>query len=120
MVTIDRRKFERVPVHEAVLVELAADDLRLTTISDLCEGGAFVERVSVTVGQRVVVHLRDGEADWTAALIAIVRWTSDVGAGVEFRDLDARSTTAIAAALVRARRPSHARQRSVARSIKSG
>ena len=116
----ERRKFERVPVHEAVLVELAPEDLRLTTIGDLSQGGAFVERVSASVGQRVVVHLRGGDTDWSAALHAIVRWTSDAGVGVEFRDLDEPSTNALGAALARARRPSHARQKSAVRSVKQG
>lgn len=107
-------------MHEAVLVELAASDLRLTTISDLSDGGAFVERISASVGQRVVVHLRGGEADWSAALRAIVRWVADAGVGVEFQNLDEPSTTALGAALARARRPSHARQKTAVRSIKQG
>jgi hypothetical protein len=116
----ERRKSERVPVHEAVLVELAAAELRLTSIGDLSEGGAFIERVTATIGQRVVVYLTGGEADWSAPLHAVVRWTSSDGAGVEFRDLPTRGTSAIAAALVRGRRPSHARQRTAMRSIKPG
>jgi hypothetical protein len=116
----ERRKFERVPVHEVVLVELAPGDVRLTTCGDLSQGGAFVERVSASVGQRVVVHLRGGETDFAAALHATVRWTSDAGVGVEFRNLDEPSTTALGHALARARRPSHARQKTATRSIKQG
>ena len=102
------------------MVELAASDIRLTTCGDLSQGGAFVERVNATVGQRVVVHLRGGDTDWGAALRAIVRWTSDAGVGVEFQNLDEPSTTALGNALARARRPSHARQKTAARSIKQG
>jgi hypothetical protein len=116
----ERRKFERVPVHEVVLVELAPGDIRLTTCGDLSQGGAFVERVNAVVDQRLVVHLRGSETDFAAALHAIVRWTSDAGVGVEFHDLDEPSTTAIGNALARARRPSHTRQRTAARSIKQG
>jgi hypothetical protein len=116
---VERRKSERVPVYEAVLVELAVAELRLASIGDLSEGGAFVERVDVHVGQRLVVYLTGGEADWSAPLHAVVRWTSDTGAGVEFGALDTRGTSAIAAALVRARRPSHVRQKAAAR-IKQG
>jgi hypothetical protein len=116
----ERRRFERIPVHEVVLVELAPGDIRLTTCGDLSPGGAFVERVAASVGQRVIVHLHGGDTDWSAALHAIVRWTSDAGAGVEFRDMDEPSTTALANALTRARRPSHARQRTVMRAIKQG
>jgi hypothetical protein len=107
-------------VHEVVLIELAPGDIRLTTCGDLSQGGAFVERVNAIVGQRVVVHLRGGETDFAAALHAIVRWTSDTGAGVEFHDLDEPSTTALGHALARARRPSHTRQRTAVRSVKQG
>jgi len=107
-------------VHEAVLVELAPGDIRLTTCGDLSQGGAFVERVNAEIGQRVIVHLRGGDTDWSASLHAIVRWTSDAGVGVEFRDLDEPSTTALGNALARARRPSHARQKTATRTIKQG
>jgi len=108
---IERRKFERVAMHEAVLVELPSGDVRLRTISDLSEGGAFVERLHAAVGARVVVHLRCADADWSAALRTIVRWTSERGAGVELQQLDARGLAAVLGALGRAHRPSHARQR---------
>jgi hypothetical protein len=116
---VERRKSERVPVYEAVLVELAVAELRLASIGDLSEGGAFVERVDVHVGQRLVVYLTGGDADWSAPLHAVVRWTSGTGAGVEFGALDSRGTSAVAAALVRARRPSHVRQKAAVR-IKQG
>ena len=101
-------------------MELAPGDVRLATLADISEGGAFIERVSASIGQRVVVHLRVGDADWSAPLRAIVRWTSTQGVGVEFQPIDPRSTSAVGVALMRARRPSHARQRTVARSSKQG
>jgi hypothetical protein len=111
VVPVERRKFERVPLHESVVVVDEAGESLLGEASDISVGGMFIEGVMAPFASRVTVHLHFTGSDWAIELPAVVRWNRKGGIGIQFALLGARETYAIAEAIGRAK-PSHTRQRS--------
>jgi len=110
---VEKRKFERVPFQQPVVVEDEAGDSHLADACDLSVGGMFVAGAEVPFGSRVTVHVHDDAGgDWTMALPGVVRWTRDGGIGVQFGPLGARETHRITEIVGRAS-PSRTRERAV-------
>lgn len=109
---LEKRKFERVPFNESVVIDVENDWTALGTAADLSLGGMFVEsldaQLTIPFGARVTVHVR--VANDLVELPGIVRWTRGGGVGVQFGLLGARETHAITEAIAR-QVPSRARER---------
>jgi hypothetical protein len=109
---VERRKFERSPLRESVVVVDEAGESLLGEASDISIGGMFIEGVSARFASRVTIHLHFTGDAWAIALPAIVRWSRSGGIGVQFGLIGVRETHAITEAIGRAN-PSQMRQRSV-------
>ena len=109
---MEKRKFERVPFHQPVVVVDQAGRSFLGDACDLSIGGMFVAGVTAPFGTRLVVHIHALADEWTIAVPSVVRWSRENGVGVQFGSLGARETHALTTAIGRAA-PSRTRQRSI-------
>jgi PilZ domain-containing protein len=107
---VERRKFERAPLNEALLLVDESGESLLGVAADVSLGGMFIEGISARRETRIVVYLHFAGNEWEVALPGIVRWTRRNGVGVQFRLLGAREIHALTEIIARAA-PSHARQR---------
>jgi type IV pilus assembly protein PilZ len=111
---LEKRKFERVPFNQPVVIEDEAGESHLADACDLSIGGMFVAGAELPFGRRVIVHVHDDTGgDWTMALGGIVRWTRAGGVGIQFGMLGARETHRITEIVARAT-PSRTRARAAA------
>jgi Tfp pilus assembly protein PilZ len=91
-----RRHAERVSIKLTVVVEHTAGSFEGTAL-DIGFGGMFVESNSVpTYGDRVDIVLTLPTGPDPLRLPGLVRWTKEQGFGLQFLELGARETYAIA------------------------
>lgn len=88
---MDKRKFERVPLHRSVTLVDETGTLSFGEARDISIGGMFIEGVTAPFGSPVTVEI-EGLED---VLPAVVRWVRDDGVGVQFGLLGVRETHAI-------------------------
>lgn len=105
---MEKRKFERVPLDESVVLVIDAGEKVVGQARDISIGGMFIEGVASQFGQHVVVHVHLADDGGAVELPAIVRWVRDNGVGVQFQMLGARETHFITEVIAQAA-PSHTR-----------
>ena len=92
---ISRRGEPRVPVALSVAVSSEAGPFD-GNIVNLGVGGAFIESASrLSYGTRIELAMTLPGLRQQSLVPAVVRWSSDVGFGVQFQELGARETHAI-------------------------
>jgi type IV pilus assembly protein PilZ len=115
-VDVEKRKFERVPLGEpVVVVDERTGERCVGEAADLSVGGMFIEGVKAPFGAVVTVHLHITGDEAALVLPGVVRWEREHGIGVQFGSLGARETHAITEVIARAA-PSRTRERVSARS----
>ena len=96
-----RRRAPRVVANIWVTIERTSPGSRFDAVAaNLGLGGAFIEsEPSLSYGETVVVHLPLPGLPEALALTAVVRWKNDAGFGVQFLEMGAKETHALALAL---------------------
>jgi hypothetical protein len=96
-----RRREPRVVANIWVTIERTGPRSRFDAVAvNLGLGGAFIEsEPSLSYGEMVIVHLPLPGLPGALALTAVVRWKNDAGFGVQFLEMGAKETHALAQAL---------------------
>lgn len=89
----ERRRHPRKTVDLAAECELADGRRWSVTLDRMSIGGSFVATAEVQpFGTAMVLHFRLADRSAPLAIEAVVRWTSELGMGVQFGSLGGRAT----------------------------
>jgi hypothetical protein len=92
----EKRKFERVSIRVAAVIEVDGKEaMEVGEAVDLSLGGMFVAGVGASFGALVRIRVCLPGSEAAVVLPGVVRWVREDGAGVQFGLLGARETYSI-------------------------